>query len=252
MGRGRVKTTRTWGLAAALVAASILLYAVLFAAFRDRAGDIAFYTLLDIAFIPVSALIFTLVINRLLEQRERETLLNKLNMVVGAFFSEVGTELIGALVPFDAGIEDVRPHLLFDGSWTRTDFEAARRAASAHGNDVSLSRGRAEAVCTLLTTRREFMLRLLENQTLLEHERFTDMLWAVFHLTEELEARPDLSSLPDADRRHIELDMARAYGRLLAEWLRYAEHLKTQYPYLYSFAVRTNPFDPDARVELVE
>jgi hypothetical protein len=96
------------------------------------------------------------------------------------------------------------------------------------------------------------MLRLLENQALLEHATFTEMLWAVFHLTEELEARGDLSALPDPDRRHIELDMARAYGRLLAEWLRYVEHLKAQYPYLYSFAVRTNPFDPDVRVEVTE
>jgi hypothetical protein len=96
------------------------------------------------------------------------------------------------------------------------------------------------------------MLRLLENQALLEHATFTDMLWAVFHLTEELAARGDLSALPDPDRRHIELDMGRAYGRLLAEWLRYVEHLKAQYPYLYSFAVRTNPFDPEAQVGVTQ
>jgi hypothetical protein len=245
-----VKGIRAWRLAAVLIVVSALLYAVLFAAFRTRAADIGFYTLLDIAFIPLSALIVTLVINRLLEQREREGLLNKLNMVVGAFFSEVGTELIGAIVTFDDGLDDVRPHLRFDGSWTHSDFEAARRAATAHGQDVSLEKGCAAAVRELLTTRRQFMLRLLENQTLLEHETFTDMLWAVFHLTEELDARADLTDLPDADRRHIELDMARAYGRLLAEWLRYVEHLKAQYPYLYSFAVRTNPFDPDARIEV--
>jgi hypothetical protein len=247
-----VKSTRTARLAAALVGASVLLYAALFAAFRDRVADIGFYTLLDIAFIPVSALIFTLVINRLLEQREREALLNKLNMVVGAFFSEVGTELIGSIVAFDAGLEDVRPSLLFDGTWTHVEFEAARRAATAHGHDVSLERGSAEAVRDLLTGRRQFMLRLLENQALLEHATFTDMLWAVFHLTEELAARADLSALPDPDRRHIELDMARAYGRLLAEWLRYVEHLKVQYPYLYSFSVRTNPFDPEARIEVTQ
>jgi hypothetical protein len=46
--------------------------------------------------------------------------------------------------------------------------------------------------------------------------------------------------------------MARAYGRLLSEWLRYVEHLKGQYPYLYSFAVRTNPFDPAAHVGVDE
>jgi hypothetical protein len=28
------------------------------------------------------------------------------------------------------------------------------------------------------------------------------------------------------------------------------QHLKTDYLYLFSLAVRTNPFDPDARVEV--
>ncbi|MEW6528109.1 MAG: hypothetical protein AB1444_15750 [Spirochaetota bacterium] len=33
---------------------------------------------------------------------------------------------------------------------------------------------------------RNTMVRLLENPNLLEHDMFTDLLWAVFHLTEEL------------------------------------------------------------------
>jgi hypothetical protein len=28
------------------------------------------------------------------------------------------------------------------------------------------------------------------------------------------------------------------------------EHLKEQYPYLFSLAMRTNPFDPEARAEI--
>ena len=44
--------------------------------------------------------------------------------------------------------------------------------------------------------------------------------------------------------------MGRAYGRLLGEYLLYVRHLKADYPYLYSFAARTNPFDPDAVVEV--
>jgi len=28
------------------------------------------------------------------------------------------------------------------------------------------------------------------------------------------------------------------------------EHLKNEYPYLFSLAIRTNPFDPEASVEV--
>ena len=41
----------------------------------------------------------------------------------------------------------------------------------------------------------------------------------------------------------------RARG-LIAEWIAYMRHLKSDYPYLYSLAVRTNPFDPNASAEV--
>ena len=90
------------------------------------------------------------------------------------------------------------------------------------------------------------MVRLLENPTLLEHESFTDLLRAVFHLTEELAYREDLSRQPGPDRAHIDGDINRAYHLLVHQWLDYMEHLKLNYPYLFSLAMRTNPFDRQA------
>ena len=89
-------------------------------------------------------------------------------------------------------------------------------------------------------------MRLLENPNLLEHETFTELLWAVFHLTEELEYRADLDKLPHTDMVHISGDIKRVYVLLLNRWIDYVMHLKDQYPYLYSLAVRTNPLDEDA------
>jgi hypothetical protein len=93
-------------------------------------------------------------------------------------------------------------------------------------------------------------LSLLQNQNLLEHDRFADLLWAVSHLFEELVARDDLLSISDKDLQHVRFDIQRAYTQLAGEWVAYMHHLKTDYPYLFSFAVRTNPFDSQARVEL--
>ncbi len=76
----------------------------------------------------------------------------------------------------------------------------------------------------------------------MEHERFTDLLWAVHHLEEELEARTTLTELTPADEAHLEVDVRRAFNALLAEWVLYVQHLKTDYPYLFSLVVRTHPF----------
>jgi len=90
----------------------------------------------------------------------------------------------------------------------------------------------------------------LGNPNLLEHDSFTNLLWAVFHLTEELSLRKSLNGLPETDYQHLSGDMKRAYHLLIVEWLDYMMHLKTNYPYLFSLAVRTNPFDTNASVEV--
>ncbi len=107
-----------------------------------------------------------------------------------------------------------------------------------------------EDVKLFLIAKRHFLLRLLENPNLLEHNTFTDMLWAVFHLTDELKHRKQVTELSENDYNHLSGDMERAYVRLLVEWLNYMKHLKDDYPYLFSLAVRSNPFDPEAIVEL--
>jgi len=54
-----------------------------------------------------------------------------------------------------------------------------------------------------LAKKRDFMMTLLGNPSLLEHDRFTDLLWAVTHLDEELESRTSFDNLPEADLKHL-------------------------------------------------
>ncbi len=74
----------------------------------------------------------------------------------------------------------------------------------------------------------------------------TELLWAVFHLVEELAAREDLQSLARPAREHLAGDIKRVFVIIVAEWLSYMRHLQKEYPSLFSLAVRTNPFDPRA------
>lgn len=104
----------------------------------------------------------------------------------------------------------------------------------------------------MLTKKKGFLLNLLENPNLLEHNSFTEMLWAIFHLTEELEHRKDLNSLLEKDYEHVTNDIKRAYNRIVTQWVLYMNHLKDKYPYLFSLAVRTNPFDEKTPVEVIE
>lgn len=230
-----------WLMASGLLAASIILYAVQLAVFRDG-RDTLFYLLQDLAFLPLTLLVAGLVVERLISLREKRTIVHRMNMVVGAFFSELGTPLLAELLPAMSSAEEIRERLHLQAAWTREDFRDAFKFARTLKCDIDLSRIDREGLRAHLIEQRPFMLRLLENPNLMEHERFTDLLWAVLHLEEELEARVSLADLLPADEAHLEVDARRAYNALLAEWVLYVEHLNTDYPYLFSLIVRTHPF----------
>lgn len=245
--------------AATLIAVSALLFTARAVLFRGDGmvlgsdpifNEMLRYLLDDIAFVPISVLLVTLVIQRMLELRDRDALLHKLNMVVGAFFSEVGRPLIALLRPFDADDSELASALLFGAGWKAADFDRARTRLEAYDYTVDAHLCDLRDLKAFLAERRAFLLGLLQNPNLLEHESFTELLWAVLHLQEELDARADLCGLPESDAKHISVDIQRAYHALLLGWLAYMRHLSEAYPFLYAFAVRSNPYDPDARVEV--
>lgn len=237
------------GFAAVLIAMSAALYYVHYLLF-DNPEHIFIFLVSDIAFVPIEVLLVTLVLDGVLRRHEKQATVQKLNMVVGAFFTDVGTESLQLLGAFDRERLELGEALRPTIEWKPGDFAAARKIADTAGESIDARLSDLPGLYAYLHGRREFLLRLLENPNLLEHDGFTDMLWAVTHLLEELARREDLSRLTENDLDHLSGDLARAYGALASQWVGYMEHLQKQYPYLFSLAVRTNPLDPDARAEV--
>ena len=228
-------------LACGFIALSALIYFIHYAIFHD-VHHIFIYMVGDLAFLPLEVFLVVIIIERVLARREKQAIMQKLNMVVGAFFSEVGNELLRKLlICFDKG-KNVSQHLAVKPDWTHADFKKAMAFAQSIDGEADCSGIDLKELKKLLVQKRQFLLALLENPNLLEHELFTDVLWATFHLTEELEARKSLTNMPQADIKHIAGDIQRVYDQLIVEWLSYVEHLKLKYPYLFSLVARTHPF----------
>jgi hypothetical protein len=228
-------------LAIAFVALSAILYFIHYLIFRDI-HHIFIYLVGDLAFLPLEVLLVVVIIERLLARRETQAKLEKLNMVVGAFFSELGNHLLqDLLLHFDNRLE-ISQQLNITESWTKKDFQKAVAFAQHLKVEVDCRNIDLGQLKAFLAQKREFLLTLLENPSLLEHDRFTDLLWAVTHLDEELEARPSLINLPDRDLEHVAGDIQRLYDHLASEWLDYVQHLKSKYPFLFSLVLRTHPF----------
>jgi hypothetical protein len=232
-----------------LVLLSFFFYAVHFVIFRD-AHHIFIYLVGDIAFVFIEVLLVTLIIHHILSEREKQAMLKKLNMVIGAFFSEAGTPLLKYFSKFDTNSKQLSKHLIVDSNWSPEHFTQLQVVLKKHEHKIDSKAGDLKELQSFIVDKRAFLLRLLENPNLLEHEQFTELLWAVFHLAEELSFRNSVIDLPESDCKHLNGDIKRAHTLLVREWLSHMEHLKNDYPYLFSLAVRTNPFDPDASVEV--
>jgi hypothetical protein len=232
-------------LGAGFLALSALFYLVQVLIFRSP-RDTFFYLFQDLAFVPVQVLLVTLIINQLLTFREKRNLIKKLNMVIGIYFSEVGTDLLRLFYKFEPNAQDLKKELVIDQTWTKRQFSERARTFRQYNYQIQINPASLMALKTLLMDKRPFLMRLLENPNLLEHDSFTDLLLAVFHVTDELAARAELNGLPKTDLSHLKGDIKRALGFLISEWLVYLSHLKEDYPYLYSLEIRKNPFDPEA------
>jgi hypothetical protein len=163
-------------------------------------------------------LLVVLVVDWAITREEQRSQLTKLNMVIGIYFSEVGTPLLKAFSNFDPRVESIRDELLVRGTWTSLDFAEASSRLKKHEYKLVYEKNDKQAIQFLeglrsfLISERAFLLRLLESLNLLEQEAFTEQLWAVFHLADELQYRAELAHLPGGDYRHLAVDAGRAYS----------------------------------------
>ena len=223
-----------------LVAAFVALNLLLYACYHDL-GHIFLWNLTSLAFLPVSVMVVTLFVERMLAVREKAQRLTKTSMLMGVFFSAIGTRLLQRCATWDPEPGPLRAAFGSPAAWDRYAHHPAQQVLAAHSYALALGPAQFAELKETLAAQRDLLLRLLENPILLEHEAFTDLLRAVFHLVEELDFRPGFDTLPRTDLEHLSGDVRRVYGQLMQQWVSYLVTLRRDYPYLFSLAVRTNP-----------
>jgi hypothetical protein len=234
-----------------LVFLSILFYLIHYFIFRDL-HHIFIYLIGDIAFVFFEVLLVTLVIHSLLERKELQENLEKINMLIGVFFSVLGLKLTSILSAADPNIESLEKRLIPNSEWSNKKFSELSNMLHEMTFDVDITKIDLVELKQLLISQGDFLTRLLENPTLFEHETFTELLRTVFHLYEELSYRKNINNIIGPDLNHIKEDIKRCYAHLVFQWLNHMNHLKAHYPYLYSLAIRTNPFDTNACIEITQ
>lgn len=204
----------------------------------------------ELGFLPISVFLVTIVLNELMSRRDKRARRQKLDMIIGAFFSDFGNTLLDNISKYDQNLNQNRKLLMPTKNWSSEDFEQSKKNVAEIDFKTDLQNNSLHSLHVYLSGKRQQLLSYLESPSLLDYEHFSDLIWAIFHLQDELAYRSDLNNLTEADTAHLSEDMKRAYQLLIIQWLDYMQYLQVSYPYLYSLALRTNPFDSNARVEI--
>ncbi|MEX1377586.1 MAG: hypothetical protein AB1Z23_08930 [Eubacteriales bacterium] len=230
---------------------SAALYFVHFLIFRD-AHHLSLFALEDLAFVPIDVFFVSLILNRVLKSNEKKKKMSKLYMIIEIFFSIIGSDLLREFSNHDKRLIKIRDDLIIKPNWTEKDFNKMLDLKKLHIPVMEYEKESILNIKEMLEKSRPNLLRLVENQALLEHETFTEVLMAVFHLAEELRLRDNFDNLSKQDKDHIMNDCKRAYILLGIEWIDYINHMRIHYPYLYSLAIRVNPFAEHAEIAISE
>jgi len=233
-----------------LIAVSCILYTMHFFIFHEP--KFIFRLMLNnLAFAPISVLFVTLFVNQIMEMRNRQDKIQKTYLSLGTFFQEMGSSLIRVISPLDSDLELKEQAASIDDKWKTKDFDILSMKMKKRQISLEPDIKNLKQIRDFLSNEKQHLLQMLSSPGLKEHEDLTEMLWAVYHLYMEIDARKDLDNIPETDLEHLKNDTERTYKFLCIEWTEYMKHLMDEYPYLFSFAARTNPFKKRSSIEVL-
>ncbi|MBN1160410.1 MAG: two pore domain potassium channel family protein [Dehalococcoidales bacterium] len=178
----------------------------------------------------------------LIQRRQLALHRHRLNMLIGVFYTEVGNRLLHTFSRFDPDISKLRQDFMVTPEWSATEFQHLKNRLNAYKHNIDAALLDFEEIRRYLHEKGDMLVHQLENPDLVENEIYAELLWAVVHLRDELVARHSLKKLPESDIAHLVIDVKRAYRLLTQQWIDYMQYLKSRYPFLFSLALRTNPF----------
>ncbi|MDU4828113.1 MAG: hypothetical protein E6X64_00395, partial [Clostridium perfringens] len=122
-----------------LIGLSLVLHYVHYLIFQDLHHTLIFL-FADIAFIPMEVFFTTLVIDKLLEKREKEHLRDKLSMLIGVFFSELGTDILNTFVYADDNTEIIAKEALVTKEWNKNEFKNLEKLVDEYEYDIDIKK----------------------------------------------------------------------------------------------------------------
>ncbi len=208
-----------------LLLISVIVYCLQIIIFRD-AQTTAFYIFQDLAFMPVSVALTTLVLGEILDAKEKKERAESTRMLTSSFYTQVGARLIHAML---SAVPDREKYRSYQTEMTPEKI----RNSELH---MDIRKENYDQVRAIVEESMVGLLILSSNSRILEQKEFTDMIWGIFHLHDEFLLRGEFETLSDEEIFHMNQDFKEVLRMLLCNSIPNAEYLRETYPNFYAAA----------------
>lgn len=225
-----------------LIAIIIVFYIVYYLMF-DNATEVLTSMIDNIVSVPFSVLITGILFNYILNRKDREREAEKVNMLVGVFYSEIGNSLLDIMVNSDECIDEIRDKALITPDWKEEDYIKLVDDFEKFDYCINLDKIDFDKLKLILDEATPMIIDLLSGNVLQNKEEFTEIIVAVFHLRCEIDDRYGEDELAEYEKEHLEKDIDIVYKLLAQRWVEYMAHIQNVHPQLFVKALIKSPFD---------
>ncbi|CEN92556.1 hypothetical protein [Paraclostridium sordellii] len=218
-----------------LIALSAVMFLIHYLVF-GQALNTAYYSLMNLCFIPINSLVVTIILEKLIDYRAKKDRIEKINMLVGIFFTEVGGKLMHLIIDSD---KDAKNYIT-----NFEDLNNIKKCLNEYDYKVDMNNIDLCSIKNILLENNNLFVTLISNENVFQHQIFTDLLMSVVHLRDEIIFMEKDDNL-ELNINHLENDVVRVYKNISIQWISYLEYLNKSYPFLYNNAIRVNPFKFD-------
>ena len=191
----------------------------------------------ELAFMPVYIFITAVVAERLLWRSEKNEISRRTNALVGTFFNEIGYDIIKILIKYDSNFNTLKSKIKFDKGWDAGTVKSIHKLATSYVYGAPKGIDDVLEIGELLIARKDFLLILMSNASLIEKDEFSELLLAVNHIYEALKTMGDVSNMSQELIDHIHSDIEKVYRCLIGVWSSYLSTIEKEDPYLYKLTI---------------
>ncbi|MHC1719880.1 MAG: hypothetical protein AB9844_04145 [Clostridiaceae bacterium] len=191
----------------------------------------------ELAFMPVYIFITAVVAEQLLWRSQKNEISRRTNALVGTFFNEIGHDIIRILTKHDSNFASLRAEIQLDSGWEQSKTKNIHKMAKTYKYGAPKGIEDIVEIGELLNAKKDFMLILMSNASLIEKDDFSELLLSVNHIYEALKTMDDISGMGQELIEHVHSDMERIYRNLIIVWTGYLSVIEKEDQYLYKLAI---------------